>query len=221
MVISVRLSEQVAAQLRDEIIAGELHPGEPLRLAALANRLGVSVTPVREALAMLDRQGLVVGQVHRGFRVAQLSPTDIGDVYALHAFMARRLTERAIAHLDDGDLDELEKLDDQMREVTRRGDKVLAGNLNHEIHRRISQASESPLLLRFIRETTPFVSRRHDPDLPGWAEIRLDGHIDIINAIRRRDAPRAAELMEIHILRSGQHAVTFAEQSWERGPRPG
>ncbi|WP_166459709.1 GntR family transcriptional regulator [Amycolatopsis pithecellobii] len=205
------MSDQIASRLRDEIIAGEFAGGEALRLVALAERLGVSTTPVREALATLERQGLVVGQAHRGFRVADVSPKDIGDAYALSAFMSRRLAERAAERLTPAELDELEALDVEMRAATTANDVVRAGDLNHEIHRRIGRAGGSPLLLRFLREMSPFVTRRVSPDIPGWSKQRSTGHKEIIAALRRGDAKTAGELMEEHILRSGEAAVAFAE----------
>lgn len=210
------MSEQVAAQLRDEIIAGDLRPGEPLRHAAVAERLGVSVTPVREALAALERQGLVGGHVHRGFRVTGLSPTDVADAYALHAFMAARLIQRATQRLDSAEVDRLLDLDREMLRAVHRGDREQAVDLNHEVHRRMYRASGSGLLLRFVRETTPFVTRRLAPDLPGWTEVRLQGHADILEAVRRGDGTKAAELLESHILKPGEPAVSFAEALAQR-----
>jgi DNA-binding GntR family transcriptional regulator len=214
---AVKISDQIASRLRDEIIAGELAGGEALRLVALAERLGVSTTPVREALAILERQGLVVGQAHRGFRVADISSTDIGDAYALSAFMHRRLAERAATRLTPVDLDELEALDLEMREATAADDVTRASDLNHEIHRRISLAGDSPLLLRFLREMSPFVTRRIQPDVPGWSRQRSEGHTKVIKALRRGDAETAGALMESHVLRSGDAAVAYAEHDMDTG----
>jgi len=210
-IISVKLGEKVASQLRDEIIAGILAPGTALRLSALAERLGVSTTPIREALATLERQGLVNAQPRRGFRVAAIDARDIRDIYEAHAFISRILTERASRRLSEEDLDELERLDQRVREATEANDVSLAGDLNYELHRKIHLAGGSPVLLRFLRETTPFVSRRDDPDVPGWAQQRLEGHGAILRALRERNAPLAAEEMGNHIRRSGQLAHDFAE----------
>lgn len=210
-----KISDQIAARLRDEIIAGVIKSGEPLRLVALAEDLGVSTTPVREALATLERQGLVVGRAHRGFRVAEISPRDVSDAYALSAFMHRLLTERAVSRLSDQDLDELQALDDEMVKANAEGDVNRASDLNHEIHRRISLAGESVLLQRFLRETAPFVTRRQEPDVPGWSKQRSEGHSKVIRALRKRDGALAAKLMEEHVLKSGSAAVAFAESQRE------
>lgn len=215
-----KVSVEVASRLRDRIIAGELETGQALRLQAIAEQLGVSTTPVREALAILERQGLVNSHTNRGFFVAALSPRDIGDVYALSGFIERLLIERAAARFSDQDLDELEELDREMRAATREGDKLAASDANHEIHRRIALAANSPLLVRFLRETTPFLVRRNDPDLPGWADQRLEGHGQILRALRRRDGAAAGDLMEKHLLRSGSLAQRFAEKLSDEIERP-
>ena len=215
----MKLGERIASELRDEIIAGELPIGSPLRLAPIAARLGVSTTPVREALAILERQGLVSSQLHRGFRVAEISPRDIKDIYSVHAFMSELLVGRATRRLSDEDIDELEELDRQMREATEAGNAAVAADLNHEFHREINLAAGSPLLVRFLTETTPFVTRRHDPDIPGWEEHRMEGHHAIIAALRSRDGDEAARLIGDHIRRSGELAEVFAERQAEAHAR--
>jgi DNA-binding GntR family transcriptional regulator len=201
------LSRRIASRLRDDIIAGVLHYGEPLRLMAVARRLSVSTTPVREALIALERQGLVYSLPHRGYYVSRITPLDVGDMYALHAHVSGTLTERATSRLADVDIDALEALDQAQRELTSAGDAPRAAELNYEFHRRINLASGAPLLMNVLRETTPFVTRRGAPDIPGWAEERIDGHVEILSALRKRDGKRAAELMTSHFLRAGEAAV--------------
>jgi DNA-binding GntR family transcriptional regulator len=201
------LSRRIASRLRDDIVAGELHYGEPLRLMAVANRLAVSTTPVREALIALERQGLVYSLPHRGYYVSRITALDVGDMFALHAHVSGTLAERATSRLADIDIDELEALDQAQRELTAAGDARQAAELNYEFHRRINLVSGAPLLMNVLRETTPFVTRRNAPDVPGWAEQRIDGHLGILAALRQRDARLASELMTSHFLRAGEAAV--------------
>jgi DNA-binding GntR family transcriptional regulator len=206
-----KLGLQIASGLRDGIIAGRFEAGSPLRLATLAEQLGVSTTPVREALTILERQGLVTSQMNRGFRVATITPREIQAIYSVHAHMSELLAETATRRLSEDDLDELEQLDEEMRAATARGDAATAADLNHEFHRRINLRAGLPILVRYLSETTPFVARRVDPDIPGWADQRLEGHHAIIEAMRRRNGARAGELMGQHIRRSGELARAFAE----------
>jgi len=213
-----KLGLRIASQLRDEIIAGQLDAGSPLRLAWLAERLGVITTPVREALTILERQGLVSSQLNRGFRVALISPREIQAIYSVHAHMSELLAETATRRLSEEDLDDLEQLDEDMRAATARGDAALAADLNHEFHRRINLKAGLPIVIRYLSETTPFVVRRIDPDIPGWADQRLEGHHSILEAMRRRDGPKAGELMGQHIRRSGELARAYAESGETRSP---
>jgi DNA-binding GntR family transcriptional regulator len=216
----MKLGEKVASTLRDEIIAGEPPPGTALRLLPLAKRLGVSTTPVREALAILERQGLLSSRLHRGFRVVEISPREIWDIYSLHAFISELLIERATRRLSEEDIDELERIDEQMHEADGQGDVSAAADRNHEFHRRINLAAGSPLLVRFLSETTPFVTRRRSPVVPGWDEQRMEGHHSIIAALRRRDAAEASRLIGEHVRRSGELAQTFAERRSEAASDP-
>jgi len=215
----LKLGEKIASELRDEIIAGNPPPGTALRLLPLAERLNVSTTPVREALAILERQGLLSSELHRGFRVVEISARDIGDIYALHAFISELLVERVTRRLTEEDIDELEQLDDAMRDAAAKGDARLAADLNHSFHRRLNLAARSPLLVRFLAETTPFVTRRHRPLDAAWDQHPLEGHHEIIEALRRRDAPEAARLMGTHIRTYGKLAQELAESRAERAAR--
>lgn len=204
MIVHTKTGERVASLLRDEIVAGRVRPGENLRLMALAEQFGVSTTPVREALAMLERQGLVVGEAHKGFRVTHLSPEDFQDVYLLHGFIAGVLAERAADRLSEQDLDYLASIEKRIKEATHQEDLATAAELNHTFHRTINRSAQSTLLLRFLAESTPFVTRRRDPFVPGWSSQAVLEHDPIIDALRQHDGPLARRLMEQHILHSGE-----------------
>jgi DNA-binding GntR family transcriptional regulator len=211
LIASAKMGTRLAALLRDQIIAGELKAGTPLRLHELAAKFGVSTTPVREALLTLEREGLANGKPHYGLRIAELTRTDIEDVYGLHGYMVRVVTARAAQALSAAHLDELEDINREIAAVTERGDLAGAAELNHDFHRIINRAGSSRMLRRFLSETTPYVSRQTDPLVPGWSEQPLAEHRPILDALRARDGDRAAELMERHIQHSGELVVAFAE----------
>src|SRR5690348_5383080 len=102
-----QLSEEVAAHLRDRIMAGELRPGERIRLEEVAERLGVSITPVREALLTLRGYDMVELQPRRGYVVAPLSRQDIVDVFELQAHIAGELAARVAQRIGEPELAEL------------------------------------------------------------------------------------------------------------------
>lgn len=215
VIIHTRTGDKVASLLRDDIVAGRLKPGQKLGLAVLAEQFGVSTTPIREALATLEQEGLVVGEPHKGLRVAELSAEDRQDAYTLHAFIAGILAERAADRISEDDIDELQRIEEQIKRATEEGELAVAAELNHAFHRTINHAARSRLLQRFLAATTPLVTRRRDPFVPGWSDQAVTEHDPIIEACRRRDAPLARRLMEQHILHSGElvasHSVAYED----------
>jgi DNA-binding GntR family transcriptional regulator len=119
--------------------------------------------------------------------------------------MVRRLAERAVSHLSDVDIEKLASLDRDLSQSITRRDYSAAADLDLEFHRMINRAGNSPILLRFVRETTPFVHRLGGPEA-GTTGEQFQGHSTIIKALRRRDVTRAGELMARHVVRSGELA---------------
>src|SRR5687767_3514729 len=99
--------DEIAANLRDVIVAGEVAAETFLRIEPLARQLGTSVTPVREAMVLLRGEGFVDLVPNRGFKVLPLSPRDIEDVYRVHAFVSGELAALASRRLNLESLDRL------------------------------------------------------------------------------------------------------------------
>lgn len=211
MIIPIKMGQRVAAHLRDQIIAGELQAGTPLRIHELARRFGVSTTPVREALVTLEREGLAQGRPHHGLRVIQFTRDDIEDVYAVHAYMVRLATERAATALTEAELEALGDINREIARVTADGELALAAELNHKFHRTINRAGSSQMMRRFLAETTPYVTRRTNPLVPGWAGLPLQEHGPILAALHDRDSERAGLLMEQHVRHSGELVVALGQ----------
>lgn len=192
-------SDIVCAMLREMIISGELVGDEPLRQRELAQRFGVSQTPVREALRRLQSEGLVVNDPHRGAAVAMSRHGILEDNSRIRAVLeplgarlaAEAVTEEQLGHLQD--------LNDRM--VAESGDEEY-GELNRQFHFAIYEAAASPMLLSMMRllwqamPDGPKVTRPH-------AES-VTQHQELIDALADRDAERAAEITQVHIL-STQH----------------
>src|SRR5690348_10253043 len=102
-----QLSDEVVAHLRDRIMSGQLRPGDRIRLEDVAEQLGVSITPVREALLTLRGFDMVELQPRRGYVVAPLSRQDIVDVFEVQAHIAGELAARVAARAGEADLAEL------------------------------------------------------------------------------------------------------------------
>jgi DNA-binding GntR family transcriptional regulator len=205
------LAEETAARLRDAIVGGHFKVGERLGVVDLADRVGVSTMPVREALILLEHEGLVERLPRRGYRVAGVNSGDVGDIFLLHAFLAGVLAERAAQSAP-------ESVFKQLREVHRQtlaAARPTASNslptkvekLNHEFHRLINRSVPSQRLRWFLRTTTRYVPPSFYQSIPGWIETTLEDHPLIIDALERRDAAASKRLMERHVLRGGQLVV--------------
>lgn len=202
-----RLASEILPRLRREIVTGFLKPGEPVRLVPTAARLGVSTTPLREALAALERQGLLTAEPRRGYRVSTFDARDIEDVFAVHAFAIGRATAAAVRRFSDDELDDLVALDDDMLAALEAEDPVRAIEINDEIHRRIRERGTSHGLTMTLAETAPLVSVWSDQDAVTGAYYRAISHKSIIEAMRARDSDRAAKLMAEHIAIAGDAAA--------------
>src|SRR5690349_11568762 len=106
------LTHQVVQTLRSAIISGRLRPGEFIRIGAAAEALGVSATPIREALVTLRGDGFVELLPNRGFRVSAFSRRDIEDAYLVHEFIAGELAARSAVVMSDDDVKRLQDLQD-------------------------------------------------------------------------------------------------------------
>ena len=193
------LTDQVAARLRAEIMRGDLPGGQTLRLVPLAARLGVSPTPVREALLALSKEGLVVGEARRGFRVARLDIEDIRDLFLVHAFIAGVLAERAAKALSDEHLQRLDELNAGIRESLHDGDALQAAELSHEFHRAVNKSTAPTVLHRLLGD----MARWTTPDTLGWSASVPHDHTSLLRALRRRDGALARRLTEQHVHDAG------------------
>lgn len=217
------MGAEVATLLCDLIFSGRLRAGERLRLQDLAEALGVSTTPIREAFLMLEKEGLIESERHRGFRVKRLTERDIADIYELHAFVAGLLIERATDCLTDSDLDSLAELDRKIRKAVVDGEPDDVEQRNFEFHRLINQrAPESELLRGKLRETTRYVPRHFYKEIPGWLDQSAQDHRGILHALRQRDSRAAANATVAHIRAAGELLVGHLRTSgfWDSTIRP-
>lgn len=202
-----RLSRHIASHIRDLIVSGQLKPGSRLRLEPLAQLLEASTTPVREALLLLESEGLVRSEPHRGFFVQRLSPRDIGDVFDVHAVIAGKLAARASAVITPDQLAELVAIDESIRRAAREEAADTVEHLNYEFHRKINLAADSPLLAQLLGRTTRYVPRRFYAQIPGWLTASAEEHGPIIQALKDGDGERARVVTEQHIRESGSLLV--------------
>jgi DNA-binding GntR family transcriptional regulator len=193
-----QLSEDVARYVRQRIFDGTYGPGEYLRLDQLATELGISVTPVREALLSLRAEGLLAQQPRRGFVVLPVTARDIADVSNVQAFIGGELAARAARTITEAELDGLRTTQDELEQAYGRRDYERAVRLNHEFHRAINIAADSPKLAQFMSAITRYAPESVFPTVTGWPTQSIEDHRRIVAALERRDAKEARAAMSEH-----------------------
>jgi DNA-binding GntR family transcriptional regulator len=198
-----QLSQEVADYLRDAIMAAQLASGEFVRPERIASELEMSATPVREALVTLEREGFLIWEPRRGFRVSKISSQDVQDMFNVQAFIAGELAARAADRLTDSDLGELGVLQENLERASLANDVDAVEEYNHNFHRIINQAGDSPGLARLLSLVVSYVPDRFFGSVAGWTQASVVDHAEILRALRNRDLEGARLAVVMHIRHAG------------------
>lgn len=192
----------VYLRTRQSILSGEFEPGFPLRVQDLANRNGVSMIPVREALRKLESEGFVESIPNRGARVAPLSLEDMLDVYGVRIVLEVEALRQAIPHLTSAAFERARELNILMHESTDLGGAATQ-TLHHELHFLLYEPSGSRWLLKMIQSVWDHTERYRRAMAPhvDMNDSRMQ-HQRIIDALSSNDAPGALRGLELHLERS-------------------
>ncbi|WP_197515223.1 GntR family transcriptional regulator [Mycobacterium sp. 1245805.9] len=188
-----QLSDEVAAHLRAAIMSGALRPGTFIRLDETAAELGVSVTPVREALLKLRGEGMVQLEPHRGHVVLPLSRQDIRDIFWLQETIARELAAAATDHITDAQIDELHRINNSLEAAVGAGEPATIAGLEFAFHRVFNQASGRIKLAWFLLNAARYMPTEVYAADPEWGAATVAHHRELIAALRRRDADAVIE----------------------------
>ncbi|MCC6176951.1 MAG: GntR family transcriptional regulator [Chloroflexi bacterium] len=199
------LSRRIVEQLKRVIIAGELRPGARVLETDLAEQLGVSRGPVREAFRQLEQEGLLVSYPHRGTFVAAVPDDEIEEVYALRAHLEAYAARRVVDERHDEAASVLQQLVDGMREASEAGDLPALADQDLQFHDTLLALSGYDGLRRIWRSMDGLVRARtyaamSRPDLAGLIAATAEVHQPIVDAIRTGDADEAAAAVAAHIL---------------------
>src|SRR3984893_6418916 len=194
-----QLSDDVARFVRKRIFDGTYSAGEYVRLDQLAEELGISVTPVREALFELRAEGLLAQQPRRGFVVLPVTGRDLTDVANVQAHVGGELAARAAINIDDDGLRELKEIQAELEEAYAGGDDERTVRLNHEFHRAINVAAESPKLAQLMSQITRYAPESVFPTITGWPHQSIKDHRRVLAALAKHDSELARKAMSEHL----------------------
>jgi DNA-binding GntR family transcriptional regulator len=206
------ITENLAGLLREEIRTGALEPGSRLRQGEIAERYNVSSTPVREAFAALEKEGLLVSFPHRGVVVFQPSIDDLSEIYEIRIPLEVLAIEKAVPNIDDVELAVLERLLGEM--AASKDDSATYQQLNTDFHEQIYQAARRPKLEKLIRElrdaSTAYL-RLYATWSPTAHDTQLE-HEAIFEAIKAQAPKRAGKALAAHL----QHTVDYVSNGLVR-----
>jgi DNA-binding GntR family transcriptional regulator len=201
------LAQLVRERLLDDVVSGVHPPGSMVSLATLAERYGVSRTPVREALSVLEHDGLVTAFPYQGFLINSASVSDLKDLYLMREVVETVTARRAAERVTEQDLERLRAV------VPPRlgADEVYSAtydNFSREFHLMIARLASSARLEGAVTDIFASVARLQFIGVnPPSPRAVVDDHHGILDALERRDADAAAELMHQHIVDLRIHAI--------------
>ena len=204
------LRSRVFSRLREDILNGVYREGEELREMAVCEELGVSRTPVREALRQLELEGLVSIVPNRGAYVTGITGKDVADIYAIRALLEGLCARWATAHITKEQLERLEETIYLSEYHAGRGNAEQLTELDHQFHEILYEACDSKQLCRTLRDFHEYVKRMRKRTLSDHERGReaVQEHKQIMEAIRDRDADRAEALTALHIRNAYATMVT-------------
>ena len=208
------LAEDVSNYVRELILTGSLKPGTHIDQEAIGEVLGVSRSPIREAIVILGQEGLLEVLPRRGAQVARITREDVIDHYELFGLVSGRAASMAASQLTDSQRIHLEHLHGLFEPNT----EADLSSLNADFHRVINRAAPARTrwLLGLLERSVP--SRYYD-FTDGWDEQAVNHHGAILRAILDRKPEKARQAMEHHLHESGVAAADSlaAKGFWDQG----
>lgn len=209
MQIPLTRAEAAADELRRRILDGIYPGGMQLRQAQLADELGISRIPFREALVQLEAEGLVTATPHKGATVAEVSPEDVSEQFAFRALIEPELLKSSGPNLTSGDYEKLHRILQEYSEELRSSNAARWGELNTELHSLLLARAGRPRMMavaaQLLRSTDRFT--RMQLLLTHGRERAEQEHGELVTLCEQGDYSRAAEVLRGHIENAGASLV--------------
>ena len=204
------LREQIAASLRESIIRGELKSGQKLTEPDLAERLGISRTPIREAFRQLESEGFLTVVPRRGAVVATISRQEIVDFYELKSLLEGYAAKKAVDKIGPREIEKLKKINSRLEELARDGQVEAFFAKNDEFHSTFLKVCGNEKLVE-LRDSmvNRFLGMRMAAlSIPGRLGESVRQHNSIIRALEKRDGRLAEAVVLEHALLGGEDLVS-------------
>ena len=200
------LREVVAETLREAIVNGTLNPGERLMEIQLAEELGVSRTPVREAIRKLELEGFVIMIPRRGTYVADLSIKDINEVFEIRTALDVLAAGLAVERITEDELEQLERLLVEIGKLIEGDDIDKIVEVDSQFHDVLYRASRNDRLVGIINNLREQITRFRSISIqyPGRMKVSIEEHRQLVEAIADRNTELAQQIAREHMENSEQ-----------------
>ena len=214
------LRDVVFYTLRQAILKGELEPGERLMEMQLAEQLGVSRTPIREAIRKLELEGLVLMIPRRGAIVAKITEKDLKDVLEVRASLERLSTKLACERMEEETIEELREAQEAFKAALRGDDITLQAQKDVEFHDVIYKSTNNLRLIQMLNNLREQMYRyRLEYLRDGTSHQKLvEEHEAIIEALSRRDTEETTNIMVGHVYNQEQAVMRKIHEAESTGP---
>lgn len=195
------LRDVVFNTLREAILKGELKPGERLMELQLAAKLGVSRTPIREAIRMLEQEGLAVTIPRKGAEVARMTEKDMEDVLVIRAALDELAVQLAASNITEEELARMEEARREFESSLQTGNVKQIAQADVDFHDVIYQAADNAKLVTMLNNLREQMYRyrvEYLKDETSYPRL-LKEHEDIVESLKKRDKKHVAEVMRVHV----------------------
>lgn len=192
------LREKILETIREAILKGNLKPGEKVAEPELAERFGISRTPIREAFRQLESEGYLTVIPRKGAVVAALSERDVQEFYAIKSILEGYAASLAAMSLTEKELERLEAVNQKLRALAKEGDVRSFYRVHNEFHEIFLKAADNIKLYELIHQLGMKFNRLRMASLSvkGRMEISVEEHEKLLDAFRRKDGDAAENLVK-------------------------
>jgi DNA-binding GntR family transcriptional regulator len=208
------LRHKVFEYIKLQIIKGIYAPGETILETKLADELGVSRTPVREAIWLLEVEGLVEATAKKGAVVLGISAKDVADIFAMRQLLEGLAARWATTRLTDSEIKELQKICDLSEFYAEKRDMEELAELDNKFHQLIYEASGSKMLNITLSNLHQYVqqARLDSFNIENRRSLSVTEHLVLLEAFQNKDAAAAEKAMTHHVRMAYQNISTHADK---------
>ncbi|MDO3378463.1 GntR family transcriptional regulator [Geoalkalibacter halelectricus] len=216
------LREKILETIRDAILRGTLKPGEKVAEPELAERFGISRTPIREAFRQLESEGYLTVIPRKGAVVTALSERDVKEFYAIKAILEGYAARIAAKNLSDKEIERLEAINERLQQLADEGDVKSFYRTHNEFHELFIRAAGNHKLAELINQLVVKFNRPRmaSLSLPGRMQISVNEHSRLLEAFKARNGEQADNLVRKTASLGGQLLIQSMAQEEGRAVDP-